>query len=342
MTPESSAPTPADSLDRLPPVEPPSARFIMQLFVIPFIVVVVLVLSLLVVYGLFGRIATGGRDALEFVQAIRSQNENRRWRAAFELASLIHNEPKLAHDDALQAELAELLEEELNKPPGKSKAEVSQYLALALGSFEIPPERNRQTQGAVNPLATLLKSLEDTQPTLVRIAAVESLSRMVARGPDFARDQELLAALVRASATSDAEIRQRAAYALGYFDLPESRAALKARLPDEDRDVRYNAAAALARLDDTSALPVLREMLSTPDLEAAFSAELKDNPDATRKRIEAIQLEALLTLQNAFERGRTQLSSSLRDDLERLAASAPKPVEIECRNILKRLPSTAQ
>src|SRR5262249_33066092 len=89
----------------LPPVDPPSARFIMQLFVIPFLVVVVLVCLLLLVYGLFGKLATSSRDAIDYVQTIRSGNENRRWRAAYELASLIQNEPSLARDSKLQDEI---------------------------------------------------------------------------------------------------------------------------------------------------------------------------------------------------------------------------------------------
>lgn len=336
MTAESSPPNPTDPFDSLPPVDPPSARFIMQLFVIPFIVVLVLVFFLLVVYGLFGRIATGGRDAIEFVQAIRSQNENRRWRAAFELASLIHNEPKLANDAALLGELSTLLAEELAKPADKAKVEVAQYLALALGSFEILQGTHQQR--TVDPLATLVRALAEGQPAPVRIAAVESLSRLAARSGGTLPNPDVVSAFIQASASADAAIRQRAAFALAVFDTPEVRKALADRLVDDDRLVRYNAGAALTRLDDPAALTVLREMLSTPDLEAAFAAELQDHHDETRRRLEAIQLEALLSLQHALDRRRFGLFESVRNDLQKLSSTGSPPVEIECKNLLKKRP----
>src|SRR3954454_3077499 len=80
----------------LPPVEPPSAGFIVQLFVIPAVVVAVVV----VVWLLFGKLAGGERDAMDYVRLLRSPDANWRaaTRAAFELASLIQNDPKLARD----------------------------------------------------------------------------------------------------------------------------------------------------------------------------------------------------------------------------------------------------
>src|SRR4051794_31321105 len=96
-------------LHDLPPVEPPSAGFILQLFVIPAIVVAVLI----VVYLLFGKIAGGERGALEYVQKIKSDSGD--WRSAFELASLIQNDAKLSRDPKLLGELTELLASELRR-----------------------------------------------------------------------------------------------------------------------------------------------------------------------------------------------------------------------------------
>src|SRR3954449_6721555 len=98
-------PAPAD----LPPVEAPTAGFIVQLFVIPAIVVAVVI----VVWLLFGKLAGGERDVLEYVRTIRSEYVNRRWRAAYELASLIQNDRKLARDGVLLGQLTTLLDEEL-------------------------------------------------------------------------------------------------------------------------------------------------------------------------------------------------------------------------------------
>ena len=58
----------ARHLPDLPPVEPPSAGFVVQLFVIPALVVVVVI----IVWLLFGKLAGGERDAMEYVRQLRS------------------------------------------------------------------------------------------------------------------------------------------------------------------------------------------------------------------------------------------------------------------------------
>ncbi len=337
----STSPTPHEPppppLGDLPPVEPPSARFIMQLFVIPFIVVVILVCFLMLVYVMFGRLASGG-DASDYVRAIRSNNPNRRWRAAYELASLIHNDSRLASDPRLLGELTALLDEELSRPRGRGQVEVPQYLALAIGSFETLEAR--PAAGSADPIATLARALAEGQPREVRVAAATSLSRQADRLAGKLEAPRAVEALVAASRTDDSEVRQRAAYALGYFETPDALPALRERImEDEDRIVRYNAAVALARQDDPAAIPVLREMLSPPDLEAVFASDLRERPEETRSRIEAIQLEALLTLQNAVAAGKTEVARQVRPDLLRLADSAPKAVKVEVMNLLKTLPA---
>ena len=57
----------APSLPDLPPVEAPSAGFIVQLFVIPAVIVLVVV----VVWLLFGKLAGGERDAMSYVETIK-------------------------------------------------------------------------------------------------------------------------------------------------------------------------------------------------------------------------------------------------------------------------------
>ena len=65
------------TLPDLPPVEPPSAGFVVQLFVIPAVVVVVVI----IVWLLFGKLAGGERDAMEYVRQLRSPAAN--WRLRF-------------------------------------------------------------------------------------------------------------------------------------------------------------------------------------------------------------------------------------------------------------------
>ena len=81
-------------LPDLPPVKAPSAGFVVQLFVIPAVVVAVVIL----VWLLFGKLAGGERDPAEYVRRFRPASGD--WRSAFELASLIQNDVKLASNRA--------------------------------------------------------------------------------------------------------------------------------------------------------------------------------------------------------------------------------------------------
>ena len=68
--------------DDLPPVQPPSAGFIIQLFVVPGLIVLAVVL----VWALFGRIAAGEQDWQTLVQELQSPNSHIRKRAMYGLA----------------------------------------------------------------------------------------------------------------------------------------------------------------------------------------------------------------------------------------------------------------
>ena len=79
-----SSPSPTDH--GLPPVEPPSARFILQLFVVPAVIVTIIVL----VWLLFNWLAQMGSDPTKYVAALRS-NSKARWQAAASLADVLND-----------------------------------------------------------------------------------------------------------------------------------------------------------------------------------------------------------------------------------------------------------
>ena len=106
----------------LPPVEPPSARFIVQLFVIPAAIVLVLVVAYLAFVQLpFGRLANGGRDVMDYVRSIKSTNEHRRWRSAQDLANLINNDAGARQGLATARRADEPLPRGVG-PPGQGQA----------------------------------------------------------------------------------------------------------------------------------------------------------------------------------------------------------------------------
>ena len=68
--------------DSLPPVEPPSAGFLVQLFLVPAIIVAIIVC----VWLAFHWLAHLGNDPQAYVRTLRRDNEGR-WQAALNLAN---------------------------------------------------------------------------------------------------------------------------------------------------------------------------------------------------------------------------------------------------------------
>jgi HEAT repeats len=313
--------------DELPTVEPPTAGFIIQLFVIPAVIVAVVI----VVWLLFGKLAGGERDAMDYVRTIRSDNENRRWRAAHELASLIGNDERLAHDPVLLGELTDLLSQELGKD---GNPELRVYLAVALGVFQTLDGRSESGR-PVDPLATLSRALDRKEPVKVRMAAAESLAKQAARLDGSLDDPSAVRALVEASDDPEPELRKRATYALGFFGGSKVDDALRKRLDDEDREVRYNAAIALGRRGDPAALPIFREVLNPGDLSQVIRS---GNEDEKKNQVESIELVALQSLQTAVGRGIPSLAQLLRPQVAKLATSNLASVRMEAEALLKSLP----
>lgn len=146
----------------LPPVQPPSGRFIAQLFVVPGLIILTVVL---VVMG-FSYYAKHTRDPSYFLQQLDSNNADIRWRAASDLAQILKRpepatlrwkaDPKFALDLTERLDLAfqRLLENEkvrtaeFNASSDKDKHLIWRklredrdhiaYLAAALGEFHVP------------------------------------------------------------------------------------------------------------------------------------------------------------------------------------------------------------
>ena len=146
----------------LPPVQPPSGRFIAQLFVVPGLIILVVVL---IVMGLsyYGKQM---RDPSYFLHQLDNDNPDIRWRGASDLAQILKRpepatlrwkaDPKFALDLAERLDLAfqRLLKDEkrigmefaqstdknkhlLWRPLNKDRDHIN-FLAAALGEFHAP------------------------------------------------------------------------------------------------------------------------------------------------------------------------------------------------------------
>jgi HEAT repeats len=318
----------ATTLPDLPPVEPPSAGFVVQLFVIPAAVVVVVI----IVWLLFGKLAGGERDAIEYVRQLRSPTAN--WRLAFELASLIQHDGKIGSDPLLLGELSDLLTHDLEQPDADPK--LTQYLALTLGAFRTL-EAKTNTGQVIDPLVPLARALSTNYATPIRIAAAASMAKQAARLDGKLEDAGAVKALGEAAATGDPEARQMAVYALGFFGGSAAAEHLRDRINhDEDRYVRFNAAVALARRGDPAAAATLREMLSTADLSKVINL-----PSETEKqnKIEAIELEAMTALRTSISSGAPELARSLLEPITELSKSGLVSVRSRALELLQSLQS---
>ena len=286
----------------MPQVEPPSAGFVIQLFVIPAAVVVVVI----IVWLLFGKLAGGERDAMEYVRQLRSPTAN--WRLAFELASLIQHD----REDRQRSGVARRAFRPAfsRSRPAGCRPQADAVSGAHAGGIPHSRGEDRAAARTVDPLVPLAQRSSTKYPTPIRIAAAASLAKQAARLDGKLEDEQAVKALGEAAATGEPEARQMAVYALGFFGGNAATELLRERVKqDEDRFVRFNAAVALGRRGDLAAAGTLREMLSTADL-----AKVIDLPSDTEKqnKIEAIELEAMGALRTSISSGSTAARQGAR------------------------------
>jgi hypothetical protein len=102
-TPSTNGP----ALDKgLPPVTPPTGKFLVQLFVVPGLIVTLIVGFLIVLRWLFG----GPGTPEEFLKALDDSNPEVRWRAASNLSQVLPRDKRMAADADFALKLADRLE----------------------------------------------------------------------------------------------------------------------------------------------------------------------------------------------------------------------------------------
>jgi hypothetical protein len=104
MSEEQQAPPPSNTATAdpgLPPVAPPSGKFIAQLFVVPGLIVGLIVVLLIGVNWLFG----GSRTPEWYLKKLDSANPDVRWRAAADLSQVLPRDNQLASNVSFALEL---------------------------------------------------------------------------------------------------------------------------------------------------------------------------------------------------------------------------------------------
>jgi HEAT repeat protein len=220
--------------DDLPKESPRTILF--QFVFFPLGVVLVGVL----VFYLFGKLASEEHSVPDYVQQISSGSRTERKQAAFELAKALKRGEARRYPN---------LEQQVSDLYARSKSDdpmVRRYLTVVLGDLH---------DRKATPL--LIDALGDRDPE-TRIYALWALGEV--------RDPASLPALAKAATDDDAGIRKMALYVLGELGTAEAVPTLVAALNDQVPDVRFNAAIALSRFGDKRALPTLRQMLDRASL----------------------------------------------------------------------------
>jgi hypothetical protein len=133
MHPEAPSPSGVTPPEGLPPVKPPSGKFIAQLFLVPFLIVLGIVILLMVPYfalrGLFG--FGGTLTPEQYLQNLDKSNPDVRWRAAEDLARDLLRDDRLASDPKFALDLADRLRQTLTASDAGEKALAERWRKLA-------------------------------------------------------------------------------------------------------------------------------------------------------------------------------------------------------------------
>lgn len=255
---------PLSADDSLPPVEPPNAGFLVQLFLVPAVIVGIIVC----VYLAFFWLAHLGNDPEAAIEALQ-RNTKGRWQAALNFADDLRGKDgaRLKNDPALAVKLAAVLDAEVasGKPrltgeEGDQSRTLCGYLCRALGEFAVPE--------AAAPLVARITDSSLPQTGQAAVEAITVLAENLRRAErSFPDPDGVSKALLSASRSDDAGLRSRAAYAIGFAGGAGGTGRLVELLVDQSENVRYNAAVGLARQGDTAAWETLGEMLALPDVE---------------------------------------------------------------------------
>jgi HEAT repeat protein len=258
--------------DLLPPVEPPSAGFILQLFIVPALIVLVVVSVWLLFTWLVHRTSTQPEDLIQGLQG----SSVARWQRASELAGMLSDKryADFQNSSAAAAKLADILDREIDAAKSDEGMQdeavtLRYFLCRALGEFRVAD--------GLNVLLKVASTNRDPREEMVRRGAIQAIAVRAynlaqLQPPQSLNDPELEPTLFGLAGDPDELVRSETAYTLGRIGTPACLERLEAMLGDSFADARYNAAVALAQHGNAKSLAVLAEMLD-PDEMASVEQE---------------------------------------------------------------------
>lgn len=353
--------------EELPPVEPPSAGFIVQLFFVPALIVA----AVIGVWALFGKMADSETDWKQLVAELGSGNEHRRWRAANGLAQVLNNQQVaesqdgevLARKPEVAQALCDLLEETLQSPSTLPEdIEHRKFLARTLGALQcneiVLPSLQKTLSADRDPdvrksglMAFVLISERAFQQKAsaagIKTQAVSGINDSVINldvpfdAPTI-DSESIFEELKAASRDEDPSIRQLAAFGLSRVSGPDAIRVLKLMLLDGDSFTRANAAVGLARNGTTDGAEALTELVEEFIDEISADQMPKLTGAELQKEISHRTVERQTVLRNCFRaiggiysRMTDEQKAAIKPHLEKAAASDDVKVSVEAASLQK-------
>jgi HEAT repeat protein len=325
--------------DLLPPVEPPSAGFIIQLFVVPALIVL-LIVAIWLAFNWLVRTASSPEDV---IKGLKQGPSIARWQRANELAHMLRNErfADFKKNANAASDLAGILDREIDSA-GMNENDVAfrEYLARALGEFEVQEGMDVLLKAA----ATNRDSREHAaQDGAIEAIAVRAYNLQQLKPPEQIENPQLETTLLGLAEDEDPSIRYRAAYALGKIGTPAAIQKLTAMVDDPDADTRYNAAVALAHRGNEKCIETLAEMLDLEEHAAATRPKDHKGASPMRSVIVHTAIEAAIALSKENPQADlspmvTALEEIIEADASTLAkAQLPRQAQFDARRGLEAL-----
>jgi hypothetical protein len=320
--------------DSLPPIEPPSAGFLIQLFLVPGLIV----LMILMVWLALNWLARGSDDLYQLIERMKVPSVNR-FQYAHQLATALGS-PRHDHfkaDSRPAQDLAKILAAEIEA--GELRDEplnLRIFLCRALGEMHVDDGMDVLLRAA-----TTQRSQKELDVRTAAVAAIAIRAERASRGPAPKRlqDPQLHDALLRLADDPQPLVRSFTAMALPWLGTPSSIAKLEEMLHDSDTNARYNAALNLARLGNVHSASVLEEML---DPEQAVALESETQPSDRALKQATILVNALRAVKMLAEHNPDADLTRLMQSIEELESSNVQfPIRVQAREVLNQLHARA-
>lgn len=313
--------------DSLPPVEPPSAAFLVQLFLVPGIIVAIIVC----VWLAFHWLAHLGNDPQAYVRTLRRANEGR-WQAALNLANDLRgpNGSGLKADIKLASELGSILDDEIDSGrTGEQSETLRLYLCRALGEFAVPE--------AAPALVRRVNENDDDPTTQAAIEALAVLATNLQNASrSFENKDDVVTAVLAASTSTNSRVRDACGFTLGVLGGEKSIEGLFRLMGDSSTDVRSNAALGLARLGKTDAYEILLEMLSLEDIHLDKKV-LDDKTQSERYKRALVVVNALRGVTMLIDTTKQAPPTGVIEVIERLQQDPVAEIRSSASAVIKKI-----